>query len=173
MFKAANQAEFDAGLDGWFAACALLADDAFRGLSWAALDFVVRGTPQWSGNLAGSWTLSIGAPSTVVRPKPDLGKAHWEMEHPFQKGHELAVGFAEAAALPVLEAVHLGEVVYLSNPSPYATAVQDNIHEDTGRPFLREVNLPVEMVYQAADGIPGYGPELSEAVILAHSKGTL
>jgi hypothetical protein len=173
VFQIVNQTEFDAGLEGWLASCALLADDAFRGLTWAAFDFIAKGTPQWSGNLAGSWTLSVGAPSTEVRLKPDLGKAHWEMDSPFHKGHPLAVDFAELSARPVLAQVHLGVDAYITNPSPYATPVQENVHEDTGKAFLREVNLPVEMVEQAKNGIPGYGPELSEAVIVRYAKGTL
>ena len=174
MFTIANQAEFDAGLDGWIAACTLLAEEAFRGMSWAAFDYIAKGTPQWSGNLAGSWTLSVGAPSAEVRPKPDLGKAHWEMTNPFKKGGSIAVEFAELVAKPALAAIHLGTDVYITNPSPYALAVQENVHEDTGKPFLREVNKPVEMVYQVRDrGVPGFGPELSEAVIVRYTQGTL
>ena len=160
-------------MDGWFAAVSLLADDAFRGLTWAAFDFIAKGTPQYTGNLAGSWTLSVGAPSLEVREKPILGDSHMSIDSPFAKGDPLAVGFAEAAAKPVLSAVHVGVPAFITNPSPYALAVQENKHEDTGKTFLREVNLPVEMVYQAAAGVPGYGPELSEAVILRYSKGTL
>ena len=175
MFTIANQAEFDAGLDSWIAACTLLAEEAFRGMSWAAFDYIAKGTPQWSGNLAGSWTLSIGAPVSGMREKPLIGAKDWrDMTEPFEIKHPLAVGFAEAVARPVLASIHLGTDVYITNPSPYALPVQENVHEVTGKPFLREVNKPVEMVYQVRDrGVPGFGPELSEAVIVRYTQGTL
>lgn len=123
-------------------------------------------TPQWTGNLAANWWLSInGTPGTEqdlgdpnVR-SPGQGRAF----SPYSRGMEPAVSIslARAAGLPLPQ---LSDILYIYNPVGYAQEVED----DTAEPRIRPVNrVPrtetgkVAMVAYAFDKYSQKGSPLS------------
>lgn len=116
---------------------------------------IVVGTPQFSGNLATAWNYSIGEPNSAYAPIPSKGD--WKKARKAEihvRGDDPAVSEALAKA----EGVHPGwrDVVWIHNPAPYATLVENQ------GVTLRAVNLVdgrVAMVQYAVDkyNTGGYG----------------
>jgi hypothetical protein len=167
MLTIENLGEVLHGIDRWVEECEDLGDDAFRGLTAAAFKYVVLGTPEWSGNLAASWRLTVGQPSvgyneTVFKEDAArLGGLAINPE-PFSKirPNYDAIRYAFAIAGKELPLVTLYSEVFISNNAPYAEEVAAD-RKANGKAFLRQVNLPVEMTHAAADKFGAMG-ELTE-----------
>lgn len=166
MLEIANLGEFSRDLDRWLETCEDLADGAFRGLVVQAFKYVVQGTPEWSGNLAASWKLTVGSPSvgydeTIFKVTGPTGVLLDEpYSRKFRPNHE-AIHYAFSIAQSSLPLVRIGAEVFITNNAPYAEQVAAN-RNSRGRAFLRTVNLPVEMAHAAAEKLSGLG-EVSAA----------
>lgn len=174
MIQIENLGEFSAGLDQWLEDCEDMADAAFRGLAVTAFSYIVLGTPEWSGNLAATWKLTIGAPATgysetIFKELSPSGA----IEDPYSKlsPNWEAVRHAFELAKDVAPFVRLGADAYITNTAPYAGEVEQN-RSRAGKLFLRSVNLPVEMVHAAHDKFNGLG-DLSVARLETLAKATL
>lgn len=178
-----NLAEFGAELDGWVDACEELAEGALRGICSEAFELIVRGTPEWTGNLAASWKLTVGAPAAWYDPTI-FKSTGWDRlsapgDHtpsPFsrQTPNEAAIHYALSIAREQITFVRLGADVFITNNAPYSVEVETNLRAADGRAFLRPVNLVdgrVEMLNAAADKFGDMG-EISEtrALALAEKK---
>ena len=95
-------------------------------------------TPQWTGNLAANWWLSVnGTPGSEVFlgdpsvKRPEHGRAFT----PYSRGMEPAVSIslARAAQVPLPK---VQDVLYIYNPVSYAQEIED----DTSDPRVRPVN---------------------------------
>jgi hypothetical protein len=149
-----NLGQVLAGIDEWIDACEALAEGAFRGMVVESFKFILEGTPEWSGNLVANWSLTIGTPADSY--DPDLFKEsrrELALGEPYSRltPNYDAIHYAESVAAQSLPLVRLGADVFITNNTPYAVQVALNEREDDGRPFLRSVNLPVEMVHAAAE----------------------
>jgi hypothetical protein len=177
MLEVTNLAEVNDGLDRWLEACEELADGAYRGLAARAFKYIIEGTPQWSGNLAATWRITVGQPASVYIESPfksaDLGSLSIDRE-PFNRTkdpNKAALHFALDVARTALAEMRLGADTFISNTAPYAWNVEDN-RDEHGKPYLRLVNLPVEMVH-AAEAKFGLMGQLSESDALALAKEAL
>lgn len=175
MLRIQNLAQVNEGIDRWIEDCEELADAAFRGLCAQVFSYVLRGTPEWTGNLAASWKLNVGAPaigySDTVFKDVMLGGVALNPE-PFSRvrPNEAAIVYATQIAKQELAAVRLGAPVYITNNAPYAGEVE-NDQNKSGKSFVRLVNLPVEMVHAAYDKFSSI--RLTTAKALELAKATL
>jgi hypothetical protein len=168
-----NLAEFNRGLDAFIEECEELADGVMRGLVIEAFEFILQGTPEWSGELAANWRITVGAPAsgyseTIFKERPFPGP----LPEPYSRvqPNEAALNFARSISREALPLIHVGAQVFISNPTPYAMEVEEN-RDHRGQPFIRGINLPIEMVSVAADkfGAKGVITEI-EAHRLAQEK---
>jgi hypothetical protein len=157
-----NFAEVAQGLELWLEATEDLADDVYRGIAVQALKYVVQGTPEFTGNLAASWRLTVGAPAVSYVETPfkelDLGGTALDPA-PFsrQQPNYAAIQYAFSIAKEQVALVRLGADVFISNAAPYAENVAENRREDGKVGFIRQVNLPIEMVHAAYDKFSALG----------------
>lgn len=176
LLQVENLAETFRELDLWVEACENLAEHTYRGLAASAFKYVVLGTPEWSGNLAASWRLTVGGPASGYSPSPfksageELGGLLINKE-PFSKlsPNPAAINYSYSVAGQELPFVRLGADVFITNTAPYAAEVEANAKAGNGRAFLRPINLPAEMTFAAADKFNDLG-DLSEVMAFALAK---
>lgn len=157
-----NLAEVLTGIDSWLDACEELSEGALRGMAVQAFKYVVNGTPEWTGNAVASWRLTVGQPASGYTETPfkqaDLGGIPINPE-PFSKlrpNHE-AIHYVLSIAKNEVPFIRLGADVYITNTAPYAGEVEQNLRSSDGKAFLRQVNLPVEMINAAHDKLSALG----------------
>lgn len=176
MLEVRNLAQVNDGLDKWLESCEQLANDAFRGFAIRTFKYILDGTPQWSGNLAATWRMTVGQPavgySDSVFKGVDLGGIASDPE-PFNRHapNTAALHYAKDIAKSSAALIRLGAPVYITNTAPYAWEVEDN-RDSKGRSFIRLVNLPVEMVHAAENKFSAF-KKLSEVEALALAKEAL
>jgi hypothetical protein len=152
MLKIEGLEAFAKGIEDWVFSCENLAEGALRGIAVEAFKYAVHGTPEWSGNLAASWRLSVGAPTSgyteTLFKTAMLGDPSPE---PFSKlrPNYAAINYAMKIAEESVPLIRLGADVFITNTAPYAAEVEANNRRKDGRTFIRTVNLPVEMVLAA------------------------
>jgi hypothetical protein len=172
-----NLAEIFTGIDDWLDTVEGLAEGAFRGMAVQAFKYVVNGTPEWTGNAAASWRLTVGAPATGGAETPfkdlELGGSPLNPE-PFSKvrPNHSAIHYAYSIAKAEVPFIRLGADVYITNNAPYALEVEQNVRARDGKAFLRQVNLPVEMINAAQDKLSALGL-LGTTKLLALNAETL
>lgn len=180
MLQLENFKQFSDGLDNWIDACEDLAEGALRGISLKLFKHVVQGTPQWSGNLAANWKMTVGVPAAGYSPTvfkgAELGGLPINRE-PFSRRspNRAAIQHAHETSKFAMPQFRLGAEVYIVNTAPYAQLVASADPKDGtlgGKRFLRGVNLPVEMVLSATEKFDRYG-EISEAKARRLAKETL
>ena len=140
---------FDRQVMAWFGAVEKATAQAAVGLARRVFDKVLIESPQYSGDFAANWQVSVGVPSTkftvgVIRPKI---KAYADSDgirdfEPFKRGDPEAVAYAKShAAWPELK---LGQTIYISNSAehdePYAWAIEN------GKINFRPVNAGADAV---------------------------
>jgi hypothetical protein len=174
MIQIDNLAQFSRDIDAWILEVEELADGVLRGLAVGAFNFILHGTPEWSGELAANWRITVGAPATgytesIFKNHPLPGP----LPEPFSKlrPNEAALNYARAASAEALSLIHVGVNVYISNSAPYALNVEEN-KDHEGKAYIRGVNLPIEMVHAAADKF-GVAHTISEAEALTLAKAHL
>lgn len=164
-FKNANA--FIKGIDSWLEETEKELDQAFRGFCVGAFHKVAMETPQWSGNAASNWKLSIGSPDTSVSTellqantpaanrvtRADQGAYFGYGFGPplYSAGDPYAVQVAAARNRGRDTLIKLGSTVYISNSSEslsgqsYIAMLEANPNN-----FLRAVNEPGHMVERTA-----------------------
>jgi hypothetical protein len=158
-----NAAAFNAGLDKWMADMDRLADGVLRGLAVEAFTLIVRESAQWSGNLAASWSLSVGNPDAVSETPFKNTEPPKTSAPPFEslylKGSNPAFNYAMAnmRSSGVLSQMYLGEDVWIATGVPYAQAVREDRHPELQKAFLRPGNTPSDMLEYAATKFRAYG----------------
>lgn len=122
-----------------------------RGLTVSVWKTVLRETPQYSGNMAASWTYTVGAPIAENRFYANLPKGGWRDEefHPFKKGDLPAINKSREANAGAEMRFKLGQKVYITNGAPHAEDVT------TGFVDLRAVNWPGRPVDLAMSRVEG------------------
>lgn len=157
MIQLDNLAEFTRGLEDQIEAWEQQAENQLRALSMAVFEFVVQGTPQWSGELVSQWRVTVGAPAVGYMQNvfKDLAPSG-VVEEPYSKErpNTAAVRYTQTLAKEAFPLIRLGADVYITNSTPYGEAVEHD-RSEAGRPFVRAVNLPVEMVHAATEKFGG------------------
>jgi len=142
------------GMNDWVQACEDLAEGTLRGMAIESFKYILQGTPEWSGNLVAGWRLNIGVQSSGYAPSifKERSPSGSVGDEPFSKlrPNAAALQYATALAKDSIPLIRLNGSVHITNDTPYADMVENNTNRK-GSPFLRGVNLPVEMVSAAYD----------------------
>lgn len=150
MIDLENVGAFVSGIDEWIVDAEHLADNVYRGLVSEVFAFCVTGTPEWTGNLAASWRLGVGAPITGYTEssykRESFGLPLQPEPYNRRQPNYGAFRLAYALAAPQLPVLHIGVDAYITNTAPYAEAVEQG---KAGRNGVRAVNRPIEMVHAA------------------------
>ena len=101
---------------------------------------LVRGSPQWSGNLASNWYIEFHGNTGSYRPIPGYSEENWqrtEGEDLYQVGDDPAVSNTIGRELPKIPSIRWNSKVTIANYTPYAAEVEEGIG-----PFgpIRDVN---------------------------------
>lgn len=165
MIEFENLGVFIEGIEAYVAESKVLASATYRGLVSEVFTYIVDGTPQYTGNLAAEWKLTLGGPALGYAETSfkgaKIGGPNSVLPEPFNRTFNRnfeAMEYAKAAARPGVKYVSLGTPVFISNATPYATTVQAG----GGKHRIRPVNLPIEMVTAAHEKYSSLGA-LSEA----------
>lgn len=129
MLKVLNQDRVFAEMDAWLDAVKRELEDIARGLASQALRRLVFNSPQYSGDFAANWRVSINTPDTrfdvgaiVLTPKKGF--------KPFIQGDMPAINRAISNADGNLDAFHLGDTIWIANSARhdelYAWKIEDN-----------------------------------------------
>lgn len=144
-----NLAEFDRDVMAWFAAVEEAAAEAAVGLAKRVFDKVLIESPQYSGDFAANWKVSVNAPSTAFKPdavRPSFAKYHDQdgikQRKPFGRGDPEAIAHAKAQAN--WSKIKLGDVIYISNSADHDEAYAFKIEE--GKIKFRPVNEGADAV---------------------------
>lgn len=86
---------------------------------------LVKGSPQWSGNLASNWYIEFHGNTGAYREIADHDSNNWYREDPYQLGDDPAVGATLARELPKVAQIRWNSKVSLVNYTPYATDVEE------------------------------------------------
>lgn len=177
MLHVDNLGQFCADLDKWIDTCEDLAEGSLRGLAAQAFRYIVLASPEWSGNLAASWRLTVGSPATGYTPSYwkslEFGGLSLNPE-PYSRAapNTQAIHYAMSIAASQLRFVRLGAPVYITNTAPYAADVENDIvgYRRTSR--VRGANRPLEMTHATKDKFSAYG-NISAAKALQLSQERL
>lgn len=140
---------------------AQLAEDMYRGICVDVFHYVVRNTPQWSGNAAANWNMGVGHRDTTYDTTLKVeqfaqaaadGAKHGAFGKPsFEKGDAPAMLTAVGRNSGRPEQIQLGMPVYITN---YARNLAGETYisrlEENPNDFLRPVNRPGHMVASAS-----------------------
>lgn len=167
MIKFKNADAFIKGIEDWILNTEAELDQAFRGFCVGAFHRVVMETPQWSGNAASNWKLSVGAPDTSVSTellqanlpaanrvtRADQGAYYGYGYGPplYAAGDPYAMQIAVGRNQGRDAQIKLGSKVYISNSSESLSGKSYiEMLEANPNGFLRAVNQPGHMVERAA-----------------------
>jgi hypothetical protein len=165
MIRLDNFAEFVNDIDAWVEAMEELAEGALRGLAVYAFNYIMEGTPEWSGELVAQWKLTVGSPAQGYSETPFKNdampalSANNESPYSVLSPNPAAVHYAKAIAREALPLIQLGAEVFISNTTPYGLEVEMNEASD-GQAFLRPVNLVdgrVQMLHAAHEKFSAVG----------------
>lgn len=98
---------------------------------------LVKGSPQWSGNLASNWYIEFHGIKGSYRPSPEYSESQWQREDPYQVGDDPAVTNTLARELVKLPQIRWNSKVQLVNYAPYAASVEDG-EGPSGKPIRDE-----------------------------------
>jgi hypothetical protein len=113
--------------------------DELSGIAKTVFTDLVKGSPQWSGNLASNWYIEIDGNAASYRPIPTYSPDNWHKQTPYVMGDDPAVSNTLARELPKLTNVKFTSSISLANYAPYATSVEEGV-SSSGKP-IRSENL--------------------------------
>jgi len=126
MIRVVNRSLFKAQVSAWTEAVRTKAEQAAVGMAKAALRNVTLHSPQYSGQFAASWNLSIGTPVFTSR-QPTSGTG---IEEAYHEESAPAIGIAMYANEGALKGFKLGQKIYLANSvshdEPYSFLIESN-----------------------------------------------
>lgn len=108
---------------------------------------LVRGSPQWSGNLAQNWYIEFHGHRGTYSPIRGYDSSNWNKGDHYQVGDDPAVTITLARELAKVSQIRWNSKVQLVNYTPYAAAVEAGDGPD-GRP-IRDVNYKYGQIAMA------------------------
>jgi hypothetical protein len=133
VFSTPNIGQVFSEMDAWLAAAEKEVEDVAKGLATEALVSLLEHSPQYSGDFAANWNMSVGTPdytfnSDVFRDK------HFPIAHDataFHMGDTPAAIYAFRNAMGKLDSFKLGDTIWLANAAahdePYAWLIENNM----------------------------------------------
>lgn len=85
---------------------------------------LVKGSPQWSGNLASNWYIEFHGIKGNYDPIAGYSQSEWRRDDPYNLGDDPAVSATLQRELPKVAQIKWNSNVRLVNYTPYATEVE-------------------------------------------------
>lgn len=112
-------------LKDWVKAARREVNTEYRLAILDTLQKIVEGSPQFTGNLASNWRVSLAGAGNVYRPLPEVESLYspggWN--NPYKRGDDPAVGDALEDAEYVVSELDVRKSVVIYNLTPYAEEV--------------------------------------------------
>ena len=130
-----------------------------KGVTVSLWKDILKRTPQYTGEMAASWTYSIGTPvyvdrgdkvesvERVTRIGADGEEFDGFSSYGLWRGHQKAIGVANKYSAGKEDAYKLGDVVYIANGAGHAGRIELDLVQ------LRGVNLPGRPAHYAISSI--------------------
>ena len=115
---------------------------------------LVKGSPQWSGNLASNWTIEFHGRQGSYNQIPGYKEQGWANDEPYKVGDDPAVSSTLARELAKIADIRWNSKVQLVNYAPYASEVEAGTGPN-GRP-IREENYKYGQIAMAAYVVTKY-----------------
>lgn len=131
MIKVENLEQVFSDIDNWLAATEAQIEGVARGLATDALNTLLEHSPQYSGDFAANWNLSVNVPDHSFEAGI-FGKtfAVKDSGSPFSRGDLPAMQYAKAKAKGKLDGFKLGDTIWISNSAKhlelYAWKIENN-----------------------------------------------
>lgn len=109
---------------------------------------LVKGSPQWSGNLASNWYIEFHGITGSYSPVSGYDEKKWYREDPYQVGDDPAVSQTLARELAKVPKIRWNSKIDIVNYTPYAANVEAG-EGPMGRP-IRDENLRYGQIAMAA-----------------------
>lgn len=143
----------------WLDSVETMAQDSAKGLATSMLRTLIESSPQWSGDFASNWNLSVGVPDYSYTvgdvPNPTL--------EPWKQGSRPAIQLGLFRNKGKLTGFKLGQVIYITNASTHDTTYAKGLYD--GSISLREVNRLVVMRMELSDLLSRYSGVMSKAQV--------
>lgn len=128
VLKVLNRSAFDTANKRWLSHISRIAEVATMNIAQEALENAVEHSPQYSGQFAASWNLSIGTPDfSTYQPTSQTVDG---VVIPYQEGSKPAISAALSRNRGALLGFKLGQTAFLSNSvehdEPYSYLIETN-----------------------------------------------
>ena len=126
MLKVSNLEAFNSTINGWLAAVEEAAEEVTKALVLETLTYILKESPQASGDFVANWNTSLDAPVYDFTPNAVGGLQYFQGRRvpTYQKGSSPAIQRALANAKTALSGFTLGQKVYLANDSHHRLHLQ-------------------------------------------------
>lgn len=159
MLRIDNPQYFFSQVDAQIAELEKYAAEQFQTFCYGVFEYLLYQTPQWTGNAASNWNVSLDAPDETVHHAlleeaqmsgESVGKFPIIPGGPFAKGHELGIGLATQRNAHIFDSITLKNDVYMANSATNldGKSYMQHLEENPGD-FLRPENEPGHMVANA------------------------
>ena len=98
---------------------------------------LVKGSPQWSGNLAQNWYIEFHGFTGTYEPIPGYDEKNWNEGEHYQVGANPAVARTLGREVPRIAQIRWNSKVQIANYTPYAEEVEAGQGPD-GKPIREE-----------------------------------
>lgn len=154
MIKATNLDAFDRAVQAWFNAVEQAAAEAAVGLARHAFQYIIKESPQYSGDFAANWRVGYGSPDTTFKANAVGGYSPNEVGKntaapSFQRGSEPAIRYAEGNAK--WQRITLGTSIHISNSATHDQPYAWDIEKGTIK--FRPVNEGASHLVRRAVGV--------------------
>jgi hypothetical protein len=133
-------AEFNRKIEAWQDATRLRVELVAKAYVHEALNYILETSPQYSGDFAANWNVSLGTPNYTFKENAlnsyksiwggSAGKPFKLHNEVFGKGSRPAIDYALSRANPVIASYRLGQKVFLTNAAEhdeyYAIKIENN-----------------------------------------------
>lgn len=131
-----NASKVSSDIDSWLAAVVEETEEVAKGLATEAMITLLDNSPQFSGDFAANWKLSVANPDysfqAGVFPKYAFTATRTKKKRrePFILGDQPAMQHAFIQAMGKMDQFKLGQTIWLTNSAehlvPYAWMIEDN-----------------------------------------------
>ena len=126
VLKVSQLGEFDAAVKAWLGAVEAAAAKAAKNLAFDTLTFILKESPQYSGDFVANWNTTLDTPDYTMKQNAVGGESYFQgkKQATFQKGSNDAILYAQKKAIAALSQFKLGRKIYLANGAYHQVHIQ-------------------------------------------------
>ena len=126
MLKVSGLSEFDNAVKGWLGAVEKAAEKVATSLALDTLTYILKESPQYSGDFVANWNTTLDAPDYTVIENAVGGRQYFQgrLQPTYQKGSQRAIQHALTSAKTALGTLKLGQHIYLANGAYHRAHIQ-------------------------------------------------